>query len=50
VPLAFAVTLLRFLESLAEPIVPASLHMQCLEMNSRDEAFEVRPMTSFFAA
>ncbi|KAF8816327.1 DNase I-like protein [Phlegmacium glaucopus] len=39
-PLAFAITLLRFLESLAEPIVPVSLHPQCLEMSNRDEAFE----------
>jgi len=40
-PLAFAATLLRFLESLAEPIVPVSLHLQCLETSSRDEAFEI---------
>jgi len=39
--LAFSITLLRFLESLAEPIVPVSLHPRCLEMNDRDEAFEL---------
>jgi len=40
-PLAFAITLLRFLESLAEPIIPVSLHPQCLEMSNRDDAFEL---------
>jgi len=40
-PLAFSITLLRFLESLAESIIPVSLHPQCLEMNDRDEAFEL---------
>ena len=40
-PVAFSITLLRFLESLAESIVPVSLHSRCLEMNDRDEAFEV---------
>ena len=44
-PLAFSITLLRFLESLAESIVPVSLHPRCLEMNDRDEAFEVWSMS-----
>ncbi|KAF8152980.1 DNase I-like protein [Crassisporium funariophilum] len=41
IPLAFAVTLLRFLDSLADPIIPASLHPQCLQTSNRDEAFEL---------
>ncbi|KAF9460415.1 Endonuclease/exonuclease/phosphatase [Collybia nuda] len=41
VHLAFAVVLLRLLDSLVEPIVPVSLHSKCTQMTSRDEAFEV---------
>lgn len=41
VPIAFSITLLRFLGSLAEPVVPVSLHPKCLETINRDEAFEV---------
>lgn len=33
--------LLELLDSLPEPVVPASLHLQCTLMTSRDEAFEV---------
>ncbi|KAF8888850.1 Endonuclease/exonuclease/phosphatase [Infundibulicybe gibba] len=38
---AYGSTLLQLLESLAEPIVPVSLHPQCAQMTSRDEAFEL---------
>ena len=38
---AFADTLLQLLDSLTEPIVPASLHAKCAETANRDEAFEV---------
>ncbi|KXN92909.1 Inositol polyphosphate 5-phosphatase OCRL-1, partial [Leucoagaricus sp. SymC.cos] len=38
---AFAHTLLRLLDSLIEPIVPPILHSRCVEMASRDEAFEL---------
>ncbi|KAJ7672386.1 DNase I-like protein [Mycena polygramma] len=41
VPIAFGETLLRLLESLPEPLVPVYLHQQCVEMTSRDEAFEL---------
>lgn len=39
--LAFAVTLLRLLDSLVDPVIPATLHSRCTQMTSRDEAFEV---------
>jgi hypothetical protein len=39
--LAFADTLLRFLNSLPEAVVPASLHSRCVRAKDRDEAFEV---------
>jgi len=42
VSLAFASSLLRFLDSLEDSIVPTSLHGRCVEMTNRDEAFEVR--------
>ena len=38
---AFADTLMQLLESLTEPIIPASLHVRCTQTTSRDEAFEV---------
>ncbi|KAH9474443.1 Inositol polyphosphate 5-phosphatase OCRL [Psilocybe cubensis] len=41
VSMAFATTLLLLLDSLSESVVPASLHQRCLEMNDRDEAFEL---------
>ncbi|KAF8065021.1 DNase I-like protein [Lyophyllum atratum] len=41
VALAFATTLIRFLDSLVDPIVPVSLHPRCAQMTSRDEAFEL---------
>ncbi|KDR77003.1 hypothetical protein GALMADRAFT_246188 [Galerina marginata CBS 339.88] len=41
IPLAFASTLLLFLDSLGDPIIPSVLHPQCLEMTNRDEAFEL---------
>ncbi|KAF9552113.1 DNase I-like protein [Agrocybe pediades] len=41
IPLAFATTLLQFLDSLVDPVIPASLHAQCVEMTNRDEAFEL---------
>ncbi|KJA23929.1 hypothetical protein HYPSUDRAFT_136984 [Hypholoma sublateritium FD-334 SS-4] len=41
ISVAFASTLLAFLESLPESIIPAPLHRRCLEMASRDEAFEL---------
>ncbi|OJA10505.1 hypothetical protein AZE42_07826 [Rhizopogon vesiculosus] len=34
-------TLIQFLDSLADPVVPAYLHARCLQMTSRDEAFEL---------
>jgi hypothetical protein len=40
--LAFAQTLLQFLDSLPEPLIPVSLHARCAQIKSRDEAFEVR--------
>jgi phosphatidylinositol-bisphosphatase len=42
--LAFADTLLRFLNSLPEAVVPASLHSRCVCATDRDEAFEVMPL------
>ena len=42
IPLAFATTLLRLLDSLVEPVIPASVHPRCIEMTNRDEAFDVR--------
>ncbi|RDB17258.1 Inositol polyphosphate 5-phosphatase OCRL-1 [Hypsizygus marmoreus] len=41
VPLAFAATLLHLLDSLIEPVVPERLHSECVQMTSRDEAFEL---------
>ncbi|KAJ3502590.1 hypothetical protein NLJ89_g8815 [Agrocybe chaxingu] len=41
ISVAFASTLLRFLDALPEPIIPASLHPQCIDMSNRDEAFEL---------
>lgn len=43
--LAFADTLLRFLNSLTEAVVPAAVHSRCRHAIDRDEAFEV--MLSF---
>lgn len=42
-PLAIAITstLVQLLESLVDPVVPAYLHARCLQMTSRDEAFEL---------
>ncbi|KAJ7111389.1 Endonuclease/exonuclease/phosphatase [Mycena epipterygia] len=40
-PVAFGETLLRLLDSLTEPIVPTELHTRCVDMTSRDEAFEM---------
>jgi len=39
--LAFAQTLLQFLDSLSEPIIPVSLHASCAQSTNRDEAYEV---------
>lgn len=39
--LAFADTILRFLNSLPEALVPASLHSKCVSATDRDDAFEV---------
>ena len=38
---AFASTLVSFLDSLIEPVVPARFHAQCLQVRDKDEAFEV---------
>ena len=38
---ASASTLVAFLDSLIEPVVPARLHAECLQASDRDEAFEV---------
>jgi len=46
IPLAFGETLLRLLDSLAEPIFPPSLHSTCLQIASRDEAFELLDLFS----
>ncbi|KAG2159338.1 DNase I-like protein [Suillus bovinus] len=42
-PLATAVasTLVQLLDSLVDPVVPPYLHARCLQMTSRDEAFEL---------
>ncbi|KAJ7700407.1 Endonuclease/exonuclease/phosphatase [Mycena rosella] len=40
-PVAFGETLLRLLNSLTEPIVPVELQPRCVDMTSRDEAFEM---------
>lgn len=40
VPRAFAHALLRLLDSLIEPIIPTKLHGRCIQMTSRDDAFE----------
>lgn len=37
---AIAQTLLELLDSLMEPVVPPVLHSRCVQMKSRDEAFE----------
>ncbi|KAI0366527.1 DNase I-like protein [Pilatotrama ljubarskyi] len=39
--IAVADTLLQFLDSLVEPVIPNTLHARCAEMTSRDEAFEL---------
>jgi len=41
VVLAFAETLRCLFDSLPEPVVPIHLHSKCVQMTSRDEAFEV---------
>ncbi|KAF9011762.1 Endonuclease/exonuclease/phosphatase [Cyathus striatus] len=41
VSLAFAVTLLRLLDSLVDPVIPAALHSKCMQMTNRDEAMEI---------
>ncbi|KAF9484055.1 DNase I-like protein [Pholiota conissans] len=41
IPIAFAATLIAFLNSLTESIIPATLHQRCLDMTNRDEAFEL---------
>jgi phosphatidylinositol-bisphosphatase len=42
-PLATAIAsvLVQLLDSLVDPVVPPFLHARCLQMTSRDEAFEV---------
>ena len=45
IPKSFADTLVRFLDSLVDSIMPAHLHVRCLEMTNRDEAFEVCPFS-----
>ncbi|KAF8558670.1 DNase I-like protein [Imleria badia] len=37
----FTSTLVALLDSLIEPVVPASLHAECLQASDKDEAFEV---------
>jgi phosphatidylinositol-bisphosphatase len=39
---AFGKTLLRLLACLTDPVVPTSLHVRCVQVTSRDQAFEVR--------
>ncbi|PIL28841.1 hypothetical protein GSI_08887 [Ganoderma sinense ZZ0214-1] len=39
--IAFADTLLQLLDSLTDPVIPASLHAKCTQITSRDEAFEI---------
>ncbi|GLB39715.1 putative inositol polyphosphate phosphatase, catalytic domain homologues [Lyophyllum shimeji] len=41
VAVAFGATLVRLLESLVDPVVPASLHPRCVQVTSRDAAFEL---------
>ncbi|KAI9567754.1 DNase I-like protein [Boletus coccyginus] len=41
---AFASTLVAFLDSLIEPVVPARFHARCLQVRDKDEAFEVLNM------
>ncbi|KAG8216106.1 hypothetical protein J3R82DRAFT_8109 [Butyriboletus roseoflavus] len=38
---AFSSTLVSFLNSLIEPVVPARFHAECLQVRDKDEAFEV---------
>ncbi|KAH9933096.1 DNase I-like protein [Amylocystis lapponica] len=38
---AFAESLVQLLASLSEPVVPVTLHSKCIQMTSRDEAFEL---------
>lgn len=38
---AIASVLVQLLDSLVDPVVPPSLHARCLQMTSRDEAFEL---------
>jgi phosphatidylinositol-bisphosphatase len=42
-PLAIAIAsiLVQLLDSLVDPVVPSYLHARCLQMTSRDEAFEL---------
>ncbi|KAF7343256.1 Inositol polyphosphate 5-phosphatase OCRL-1 [Mycena venus] len=40
-PIAFGQTLVRLLDSLPEPLIPVQLHPRCIEITSRDEAFEL---------
>lgn len=47
VPRAFAHALLRLLDSLIEPIIPTKLHGRCIQMTSRDDAFEVSGVIFF---
>lgn len=41
IKIAFGETMVRFLDSLVEPVVPSQLHSKCLQVVDRDEAFEV---------
>jgi len=38
---AIVFTLVQLLDSLVDPVVPPYLHARCLQMTSRDEAFEL---------
>ncbi|KAJ7243583.1 Endonuclease/exonuclease/phosphatase [Mycena haematopus] len=40
-PVAFGETLIRFLDSLPEPLIPVEFHAQCSEVTDRGEAFEM---------
>ncbi|TFK52904.1 DNase I-like protein [Heliocybe sulcata] len=40
--IAFGEALLQFLKSLVEPVIPRHLHSKCVQINDRDEAFELR--------
>lgn len=42
IPIAFGDTLIQLLDSLVDPIVPFSSQARCIQVTSRDEAFEVR--------